>query len=176
MPQPVRQWFVARNASWLTPNGPTLDWLVTAPLVPDDFEVPVRFEAALFVLEPLGPEHNERDHDAWSSSIDHIHATLGFAGHAWPQPMSLDENLADLEAHRTDFDARTGFAYTVLDPQTNDVIGCVYIDPDEAQVDGVTVRSWVRVTYADLDQPLRDAVGDWLERDWPLASVSTARE
>ena len=152
-------------------HRPTLDSLVTAPLVPDEFEVPVRFEAALFVLEPLGPEHNERDHEAWSSSIDHIHATPGFTGRRWPQPMSLDENLADLETHSADFDARTGFAYTVLDPQTDEVIGCVYVDPDRAQACGVTVRSWVRVTHADLDQPLRVAMVDWLERDWPFASV-----
>ena len=145
-------------------------------LVPDDFEVPLGFETPAFVLEPLGPEHNERNHEAWSSSIDHIHATPGFAGRRWPHPMSLTENLADLEAHRAEFDARTAFAYSVLDPRTDDVIGCVYVDPDEAQAGGVTARSWVRVTHADLDEPLREAVMDWLEHDWPLASVSTARE
>lgn len=157
-------------------QGPTLDWLATVALVPDDFKLPLRFETPAFVLEPLGPEHNERDHEAWSSSIDHIHATPGFAGRRWPQPMSLAENLADLEAHRTDFDARTGFAYTVLDPQTDEVIGCVYVDPDIAQAGGVTVRSWVRVTHTDLDEPLRESVVDWLERDWPFASVSTSRQ
>jgi hypothetical protein len=145
-------------------------------LVSDDFEVPVRFETPSFVLEPLGPEHNERDHEAWSSSIEHIHGTPGFAGRRWPQPMSLEENLADLEAHRADFDARTGFAYTVLDPHTDDVIGCVYVDPDGARANGVTVRSWVRVTHAGLDTQLRDAVVDWLEREWPFASVSISRE
>ena len=40
----------------------------------------------------------------------------------------------------------------------------------------VTLRSWVRVTHADLDEPLREAVVDWLERDWPFASVSTSRQ
>ena len=39
---------------------------MSEPLVPDDFEVPLRFETQAFVLEPLGPEHNERDHAAWS--------------------------------------------------------------------------------------------------------------
>jgi len=145
-------------------------------LVPDDFEVPLLFETPSFVLEPLGPEHNERDHDAWSSSIDHIHATPGFAGQRWPHPMSPAENLADLERHRAEFDARTDFAYTVLDPQTDDVIGCVYVNPDEAQDGGVAVRSWVRVTHSNLDEPLRTAVVDWLERDWPFASISAARE
>ena len=28
-----------------------------------------------FTLEPLGPEHNERDYDASTSSEKHIHAT-----------------------------------------------------------------------------------------------------
>ena len=144
-------------------------------LVPDDFEVPRRLETPSFVLEPLGPEHNERDHEAWTSSIDHIRATPGFAGRTWPHPMPLEDNLADLDAHRAEFEARTAFAYTVLDPRSEDVIGCVYVDPD-ASARCVTVRSWVRATRADLDEPLRATVDAWLERDWPFASVSRAQE
>ena len=67
---------------------------------------------------PLGPEHNARDHAAWSSSIDHIRATPGFADWPWPHPMTLAENLADLEAHARDFAERSGFTYAVLDPET----------------------------------------------------------
>ncbi len=145
-------------------------------LVPDDFDVPLRLETPLFVLEPLGPEHNEPDHEAWTSSIDHIRATPGFAGRRWPHAMPLEENLADLDAHRAEFEARTAFAYTVLDPRAGDVIGCVYVDRDESRAGGVTVRSWVRATRADLDEPLRATVTAWLERDWPFASVSRAQE
>jgi hypothetical protein len=145
-------------------------------LVPDEFEVPVRFETSSFVLEPLGPEHNERDYEAWWSSIDHIRATPGFVGRRWPHPMSLADNLADLERHRAEFDARTAFAYTVLDPHTDDVIGCVYVNPSTTQTGGVTVRSWVRVTHTHLDESLREAVVAWLRRDWPFASVSAPRE
>jgi hypothetical protein len=43
--------------------------------VPRDFDVPRRLETRQFVLEPLGPEHNEQDYDAWTSSMDHIAAT-----------------------------------------------------------------------------------------------------
>ena len=39
----------------------------------DDFRVPTRFDGTGFRLEPLGPEHNERDYLAWSHSIKHIH-------------------------------------------------------------------------------------------------------
>jgi RimJ/RimL family protein N-acetyltransferase len=142
------------------------------PLVPDDFDVPLRHETADFTLEPLGPEHNERDHVAWSSSIDHIRATHGFEGSRWPHPMSLDENLRDLEQHRAEFEERTAFAYSVLDPESDDVIGCVYVNPAPSG-DGAIVRTWVRASHAQLDATLRDEIVDWLRRDWPLASVTT---
>ena len=144
-------------------------------LVPADFAVPTRFATGPFVLEALGPEHNERDHAAWSSSIEHIRATNGFVGGRWPHPMSLEENLADLERHRAEFEERSAFAYSVLDPATNDVVGCVYVDPAPSG-EGAVVRSWVRESHAELDAPLREAVVSWLEREWPLASVSRAQE
>jgi hypothetical protein len=145
-------------------------------LVPDDFEVPLRLETPSFALEPLAPEHNERDYEAWTSSIDHIRETPGFAGRRWPHPMTLEENRADLEAHRAEFEARTAFAYTVLDPRTKEVLGCIYVDPDASSTRGATVRSWVRATRADLDEPLRASATAWLERDWQFASVSRAQE
>jgi hypothetical protein len=43
--------------------------------------------------------------------------------------MTPDENEADLQRHADDFRNRTGFTYTVLDPVSRDVIGCVYIYP-----------------------------------------------
>jgi hypothetical protein len=147
----------------------------TVALVPAEFAVPTRYATGPFVLEALGPEHNERDHAAWSSSIEHIRATEGFVGGRWPQPMSLEENLADLERHRAEFEERSAFAYSVLDPKTNDVVGCVYVDPAPSG-DGAVVRSWVRESHAELDAPLREAVVSWLERDWPLTSVSRAQE
>ncbi len=97
--------------------------------VPDWFEVPVRWEGAGLVLVPLGAEHNDRDYEAWSSSMEHIHATPGFAGRRWPHPMTLEENLSDLVAHAEDFVARRGFTYTVLDAEESEVVGCLYLYP-----------------------------------------------
>jgi RimJ/RimL family protein N-acetyltransferase len=131
---------------------------------------------ASFVFEPLGPEHNERDYEAWGTSIEHIRATHGYAGRSWPAPMTLAENLRDLERHRDEFEQRAAFAYTVLDPDDDAVIGCVYVDPDPAQERAALVRSWVRATHAELDRELRATVVAWLERDWPFASVSCPAE
>ena len=141
--------------------------------VPPDFAVPLRLDAPRFHLEPLGPEHNEADYAAWSSSQDHIHATPGWEGSSWPREMTLDENRGDLERHAEDFKARTGFTYTVLEP-AGDVIGCVYIYPDSEDAYDARVLSWVRASHADLDAPLWRAVSDWVASDWPFERVNYA--
>ena len=136
--------------------------------VPLDFEPPTSLVTEQFVLEPLGPQHNEADHAAWTSSIEHIRATRGYPDGDWPPigGTSLAANLADLTRHAEDFAARKGFTFTVLDPVDRDVIGCVYLYPPERDGD-VTVQSWVRADHAELDEPLADAVAAWLADEWP---------
>jgi hypothetical protein len=145
----------------------------SAPFVPPEFVVPLRLETAQFVLEPLGPEHNEADYRAWSSSIEHIHGTPGWEESSWPRSMTLDENRADLERHASDFADRTGFTYTVLSPE-GDVIGCVYIYPSREETVEAHVSSWVRASSADLDAPLWRAVSAWLDSDWPFETIDYA--
>lgn len=139
---------------------------MTTPFVPDGFEVPPGLSTTWFRLEPLGPEHNERDHEAWMSSIAHIRATPGFAGRRWPEEMSAEQNRADLVAHADDFAARTGFTYSVLDG--DEVIGCVYLYPADDREHDVAVRSWVRASRAELDVVLWEAVSAWLTEAWPF--------
>jgi hypothetical protein len=141
--------------------------------VPDDFDVPLEHRTVSFVLKPLAPEHNERDHDAWMSSIDHIRSTPGFAERSWPRPMSLDDNARDIDQHAKDFDARAGFTYTVLSRDELHVIGCVYVYPG-AEDGAAAVRSWVRASHAHLDAELHREVADWLDVDWPFDRVAYA--
>ena len=143
-----------------------------ADLVHEDFQPPPGLVAADLVLTPLGPEHNERDYAAWTSSIEHIRATPGLEDWSWPHEMSLEENLADLEMHARHFASREGFTYTVLDPRTQDVIGCVYIYPAKDGVHDAHIRSWVRASRGELDGRLRVAVSDWVASDaWPFTNV-----
>jgi hypothetical protein len=151
------------------------------PFVPADFAVPDGLTAGELRLEPLGPQHNAADYDAWTGSIDHIRATPGFAERTWPHEMSPADNLRDLQRHARDFTERRGFTYTVLSTGTGDVIGCVYIYPPRADGPGATeagqhavVRSWVRADRAALDPALYQAVLAWLERDWPFGTVEYA--
>ena len=145
------------------------------PFVPREFVVPQRLETEQFTLEPLGPQHNERDYDAWTSSADHIHATPGWEESSWPREMTLEENARDLERHAADFRERTGFTYTVLDRDGGDVVGCVYIYPlPEDAADEVRVLSWVRASHAHLDELLWRTVSDWIGSEWPFGSVEYA--
>ena len=145
-----------------------------AEFVPPDFDVPLGLETSDFVLEPLGPEHNESDYDAWTSSMEHIAATPGYPDGSWPREMTQDENRTDLQRHADDFRTRKGFTYTVLDPASRDVIGCVYIYPLRDSDYDACALSWVRESHAHLDTPLWRAVSEWLESDWPFASVEYA--
>ena len=142
-------------------------------IAPD--RVPPALSTPDFVLEPLGPEHNERDHRAWMSSIDHIRATPGFGpgdwgNDAWPVAMSSAENLGDLQMHRREFEAGEAFAWSVLD-HDGAVIGCVYIDPDPTGACEAVVRSWTTAQAASLDVVLADAIRAWIEDAWPIRSA-----
>jgi hypothetical protein len=144
-----------------------------AGFVPDDFDPPRELALPAFRLVPLGPEHNESDHAAWSSSIAHVRATPGFETWDWPpdEGMSLAANRGDLEAHARDFAERTGFTFTVLRPASEEVIGCVYIYPAKDGEHDAQVRSWVRADVAGLDAPLHAAVLRWLAERWPFERV-----
>lgn len=139
------------------------------PFVPEDFDPPTRLEAEHFVLEPLGPQHNDSDLAAWSSSIEHIRSTPGYPDGSWPPVggMSSQANLGDLTRHAADFVARRGFTFTVLELGSGEVIGCVYLYPTKADGHDVDVQSWVRADRAELDVTLADAVAAWLSSDWP---------
>jgi hypothetical protein len=151
----------------------------TVPVMTPDVFVPVGFDpptslaTGQFHLEPLGPQHDQADHAAWMSSIEHIRSTPGYPDGNWPprSGMTLEENLADLRRHAEDFRRGAGFTFTVLDPGDNDIIGYVYLYPSASEEWDVTVQSWVRADRSDLDVPLADAVACWLATDWPWKRV-----
>jgi len=104
--------------------------------------------------------------------MEHIHATAGFEDSSWPHPMSLADNLGDLQMHARHFEQRIGFTYTVRAVSDDDVVGCVYIYPDrEDPAVDATVRSWVRTSRAEWDGPLAQLVSGWLKEAWPFQKV-----
>jgi hypothetical protein len=147
--------------------------MTTDAFVPAGFDPPTSLVTEQFCLEPLGPQHNQADHAAWTSSIGHIRSTPGFPDGDWPPVagMTLEANLADLRRHADDFGRRKGFTFTVLDPADRDVIGCVYLYPSSSGQGDVTAQSWVRASRSQLDRPVAEAVAQWLSTDWPWERI-----
>lgn len=140
---------------------------MASPFVPEDFDVPVSFTGPTFHLEPLGPQHNERDYAAWTSSMDHIRATPGFVGRDWPHPMTLEKNLEDLEMHDAEFVTRSSFTYSIL--EGDEVFGCIYIYPG-TEGDGAEVRSWVTEDRKEMDVAVWSVLHTWIAAEWPFRS------
>lgn len=137
--------------------------------VPLSFDVPDGYAWSEFHLEPLGEHHNDRDHAAWMSSIDHIRSTPGFSPDeepTWPVAMTREENLEDLVRHAKDFDERRGFTYSIL--EGDDVIGCIYIYPSRLPGHDAEISSWVRESRADLDTAVREVLARWIDEAWPF--------
>ncbi len=143
--------------------------------VPPDFEALLSYTGDGFHLEPLGEQHNGRDHAAWMSSIDHIRRTPGFSPEeepGWPEPMTLERNMEDLVRHAKDFHERKGFTYSILEGA--DVIGCIYIYPSRAPAHDAEISSWVRESRAELDEPVREELATWIDEAWPFSNPSYA--
>lgn len=143
---------------------------MTDPFVPHDFVVPERLEGPGFRLEPLGPEHNERDYEAWMSSVRHIRAIPAFSEGGWPVEMSLEENRSDLIAHARDFEAREGFTYSILDG--DDVIGCMYLYPSREAGHDANMKWWVTENRAEMAATVGPVLDEWLTAAWPFENPS----
>jgi hypothetical protein len=140
------------------------------PFIPAEFRVPEGNRTDLFVIEPLQERHNRSDHEAWTSSREHIKTTPGFVGQQlWvDEDLSVDDNAASIAKHSGDFEKRVEFNYAVVDTATGEVIGSVYIRPASRDGYDADVRSWVRADRAELDKPLYDLVTRWLADAWPF--------
>lgn len=155
-----------------TVSGATLEGV---SLVPDGFVPPTPVETDEFRLALLGPEYNESDYSAWTSSMDFIRSLPGWGTSSWPEPMTIEDNLRDCVSHLERSNSGRDFAYTVLLPDRDEVVGCVYFKPTRPPRPGtVDVRSWVTEEHSNLDKPLYEAVTRWLAKDWPWSVVEYA--
>lgn len=134
--------------------------------VPPEFVVPTSLEGDGFRLEALGPQHNERDHAAWMTSIDHIRSIPAFTDAEWPFIMSLERNQEDLEGHARDFENRSGFTYSILDG--DEVIGCMYLYPSEEPDHDANMKLWLTKNRSEMTRAVGDALSAWLETEWPF--------
>ncbi len=90
--------------------------------------------------------------------------------------MTFEGDREDLAHHEREIAARETFNYAVLDAGETELLGCVYIDPPEADSPAGTdaVASWWVVDEAvgsDLERALEEFVPRWLRETWGLKAV-----
>ena len=142
---------------------------MTDRLVSDEFDVPAGLDTPQYRLRMLTVHDVVKDYDAVMSSVEHLKGALDPASN-WPEGLSLEQDLIDLGWHQKEFQKRSSFAYTMMTPNEERCLGCVYVYPsEEADAD---VFMWVRRDeYERLDVHLETAVREWIESDWPFNTV-----
>ena len=146
--------------------------IAATPFVPRDFQVPARLETTDFTLRTLTVDDVVKDYDAVITSVAHLQAI--WPGGTWPQGLTLRQNLVDLGWHEKEFHLRQSFAYTVVSPSEDRVLGCVYINPSQKAGHDAVVYLWARQSElaAGLEDRLYAAVKAWLQTSWPFESAA----
>ncbi|MFT5504604.1 MAG: hypothetical protein ACI845_000369 [Gammaproteobacteria bacterium] len=141
------------------------------PIVPESFEVPVGLLTNKLRLRPLTIHDAVKDFDAVMTSSQRLR-TIYEPGGTWPEGLTLEQNIIELGWHQTEFALRTSFAYTVVDLEDTQVLGCVYFYPTRKSDYDVEISMWVRQSRVEerLDEYLFETVGKWVQAEWPFSN------
>jgi hypothetical protein len=142
------------------------------PLVPADFKVPEKLETMEFRLRMLTVNDVVKDYDAVMTSGAHLKTV--YPGGTWPDGLTLEQNLIELGWHQNEFQRRRSFAYTVVSPSEERVLGCVYINPTPKRGFDASVTLWARQSEiaTGLETRLAAAVKSWIAKEWPFKNVA----
>jgi hypothetical protein len=142
------------------------------PFVPHKFVVPIGVEHPKFILRPLLITDIVKDYDAVMTSIGHLQGIFGERSD-WPSPkLSLEQDLIDLGWHHKEFQRRRSFAYTMMDVDESQCLGCTYIFPSTYEGYDAEAYCWVRTSHAtELDQTLFNTFNSWIQDKWPFKRV-----
>ena len=119
------------------------------------------------------------DYFAVISSIDIIHKTRGGT---WPSPdLTIEEDLIDLSWHQREFESNSSFAFTIMNLDETECLGCIYFYPPRSEMSDakseegfdVNVSWWITQKFYDLgkyDQVCWD-IRKWIESSWSFKRV-----
>jgi hypothetical protein len=161
-------------AAWSILSPSSVAAQSSQPFVPTDFDVPASLETEQFILRMLTVNDVVKDYDAVMTSVEHLRGVFGPQS-KWPKPdLSLEQDLIDLGWHQKEFQRRSSFAYTVMNPSESECLGCVYVVPTRKQGYDAAVYLWVRKSefVKGLDPILFKAVKEWLSSKWRFEKVA----
>lgn len=90
---------------------------------------------------------------------------------SWPPTdFTLDANREDLSKHFAEFTRGEAFAYTVLQPDGQQCLGCIYLERCDL-IDGAQLAFWVIDNALDLEGLLVTEVLEWVHNEWAIDRV-----
>lgn len=142
------------------------------PFIPSDFKVPEKLETDKFRLRMLRVTDVVKDYDAVMTSVDHLQGIFGPRS-KWPsKDLTFEQDLIDLGWHQKEFQTRSSFAYTVMNLDESQCLGCMYIFHPTKEKFDTEVYLWVRESARDLDAFLYETVRKWISEKWPFKKVA----
>jgi hypothetical protein len=142
--------------------------------------VPATLAATEFLLRPITAEDAGADYEAVMETREDLRL---WEQSTWPaDDFTVDDDRQDLVDLESRHAAHRAFTYTVLDPDGDRCLGCVYVFPTSAaflarsrvdalgdlswdEVDAV-VYFWVRASRVELEARLLAELRDWFAREW----------
>jgi len=141
-------------------------------LIPKSFHVPLNLNTEQFNFKVLEESLCEVDYEAVMSSRKRLKSIFGLNS-SWPkEDMNLEDNYASLQAHKSEFELREAFAYSVFNAEGDQCLGSVYIDSSQSVNYDCEVYLWIREGSAILDDALYKTVIQWLEECWPFSKIA----
>lgn len=149
---------------------------MTKKFIPTDFKIPEVFETDRFRLRMLTVNDVKLDYDAVMTSIEHLQKTKPFGpNHKWPtKDLSYEQDLSDLGWHQKEFQKRSSFAFTLINLDETECLGCMYIYPSNNPNYDAIIMMWVRQSEVanGLDEILFSSVKKWIQNKWPFKKVA----
>jgi len=141
--------------------------------LPDSFKPPSKLIHPKFIARKLKASDVYLDYVAVMSSIETIKNTRGGS---WPtSDLSFEDDMIDLAWHQREFENRSSFAYTIMNPNESKCLGCFYLYPvgyrgEAPENSDVDVSFWVtQKAYDDgLYRQLYKTLKVWLAKQWPF--------
>lgn len=146
--------------------------------VPKDFE-PKDLIKEDYIARKLTTRDVYLDYIAVMSSIDIIHETRS---ESWPtKELTIEDDLIDLGWHQREFEFKSSFAFTIMNKEQTECLGCIYFYPDDSEMSDanskpgydVNISWWCTQKMYDngFYERLSYDIKEWVERDWPFEKV-----
>ena len=149
---------------------------MTNKFISTNFQIPEVLETDKFRLRMLTVNDVKKDYDAVMTSIEYLQKKKPFGSKSkWPpKDLTLEEDRIALELYQKEFQNRTSFAFTVMNLDETECLGCIYIYPSDNPNYNAVIMMWVRQSEVanGLDEILFSSAKKWIKEKWHFDKVA----